>query len=261
MKSLAVAILFALTISGCEPSANVNHGSEPDKLTRDLVIVTLTFDDTHANQLLAVEKLNENSMHGTFYVNSPRIGTPTFLTKDNLDEMAAAGHEIGGHTLSHSKVLENETDIAKVREEICDDLDNLTSMGYQVSSFAYPYGKSGGLIKQVVESCYENAREIGGIGGNSSARSESIPPRDDFGIRCPSSVTHKHSVAALQQYITNAQENGGGWIPLVFHHITDDPEQDYAIAPEKFQELVEWLAEERENGRVEIKTISNVMSD
>src|SRR5450432_1800828 len=64
-------------------------------------IVSLTFDDGVANQSIAEAAMDAHGMHGTFYVNTNTINTGGSLSWAQLTQFAAAGHEIGGHTLDH----------------------------------------------------------------------------------------------------------------------------------------------------------------
>src|SRR5690606_24950883 len=64
-------------------------------------VVSLTWDDGYDHQAPAAAVMNAHGMAGTFFVNSGNIGDPGFLTKAQLDSLAANGHEIGGHSLNH----------------------------------------------------------------------------------------------------------------------------------------------------------------
>ena len=60
----------------------------------------ITFDDTFAVQYDFARPLLDG-LPATFYVNSPRLGRPGYMTKAQLDDLVRAGHEIGSHTLHH----------------------------------------------------------------------------------------------------------------------------------------------------------------
>ncbi len=67
--------------------------------------VSLTFDDGAASQLeLAVPMLNELALRGTFYLN-PKEGFEGKLAP--WKDVAAAGHELGNHTVSHPCAANN----------------------------------------------------------------------------------------------------------------------------------------------------------
>ena len=110
---------------------------------RAQTIVSLTFDDGIATQAPVASVLQSKGMRGTFYINSANISSPDpyFMTWTQVNAIAGAGHEIGGHTLDHKR-LTDLTD-AQQRSEVCDDATALRSHGYTVTDFAYPYGAGG----------------------------------------------------------------------------------------------------------------------
>src|SRR5262245_50344537 len=61
-------------------------------------VVSLTFDDSLADQNQTGAMLAQRGMRGTYYVNSGRVGLAGYLTQSQLRSLANAGHEIAGHT-------------------------------------------------------------------------------------------------------------------------------------------------------------------
>jgi peptidoglycan/xylan/chitin deacetylase (PgdA/CDA1 family) len=61
----------------------------------------LTFDDGGGSAMLAAEALERRGWRGQFFVTSGRIGTPGFLTAEELRELARRGHLVGGHSHTH----------------------------------------------------------------------------------------------------------------------------------------------------------------
>ncbi|GAP58171.1 calcium ion binding protein [Arthrobacter sp. Hiyo1] len=64
-------------------------------------MVSLTFDDGNADQLTAEATLRSLGLVGTFFITTGWIDQPTYLTTANLQQIAADGNEIGGHTVTH----------------------------------------------------------------------------------------------------------------------------------------------------------------
>jgi peptidoglycan/xylan/chitin deacetylase (PgdA/CDA1 family) len=60
-----------------------------------------TFDDGGASALDAAAALEQRGWRGHFFVTSGRIGTPGFLTADEVRDLAARGHVIGSHSHTH----------------------------------------------------------------------------------------------------------------------------------------------------------------
>src|SRR5262249_55181712 len=119
--------------AGCSGPALVAPPTEPTLEAR--TIISLTFDDVLDDQVQLGPMLAAHDMRATFYVNSGRIGLPGHMTQDELIELAHAGHEIAGHTLTHQHLP--SLTLADQRMEICDDRQALLDAGFDATSFAY----------------------------------------------------------------------------------------------------------------------------
>ena len=97
-------------------------------------VVSITFDDGWDSESIAPSELTAHGMSGTFYVNSPRIDQPGyFSTWAQLTVFNAAGHEVAGHTLTHSDLT--TLTATQAQREICDDRTNILSHGFVVIRF------------------------------------------------------------------------------------------------------------------------------
>lgn len=63
--------------------------------------VAITFDDGGASAPLAAVALERHGWRGQFFVTSARVGTPGFMSADELRELARRGHLIGSHSHTH----------------------------------------------------------------------------------------------------------------------------------------------------------------
>jgi peptidoglycan/xylan/chitin deacetylase (PgdA/CDA1 family) len=205
-------------------------------------VVSITFDDGRASQSAALPILAEHGMKSTFYLNSGRLDSPGFLTGAQVSSIAAAGHEIGGHTHLHEDLTTLTPQEASAT--VCSDRSGLVSRGFAVQSFAYPFGAANATVKAVVESCgYQSARGVGGLRGTSSCQgcptSELIPPRDRWYVATPDSVKDTTTLAQLQSSVNQARANGGGWVPLVLHDVgISGP---LAISTATLDAFLDWL--------------------
>jgi peptidoglycan/xylan/chitin deacetylase (PgdA/CDA1 family) len=221
-------------------------------------VVTFTFDDTFANQAAAMEVLERYGMPATLYVNSKRIDKPRYLTKAQLKAYQAAGHEIAAHTVSHANLTAVPPTV--VRREVCQDRVRLTAMGFRVTSFSYPFGSTDAEAKRVVEQCgYNSGRGVGdlrspGSGCRLCATANTIPPVDRWKIYTNKSIDADLNKAKI--YVTQAEEDIGGWVPLVFHHICDGCAAN-SMDLETFSAFVEWLS--KRPSSTEVKTVHQVI--
>jgi peptidoglycan/xylan/chitin deacetylase (PgdA/CDA1 family) len=61
----------------------------------------VTFDDGGASATAAAAALERRGWRGQFFVTSSRVGTPGFLSPEQLGKLHARGHVIGSHSHTH----------------------------------------------------------------------------------------------------------------------------------------------------------------
>ena len=110
----------------------------------------ITFDDGYVDNLAACEELKKRNMHASWFVVAGSLGkTPEWpddgrpsgrlLNASELNEMLAAGMEIGSHGVGHVRLT--EVDDAGLHMELHGSRDILqNAVGKAICSFAYPYG-------------------------------------------------------------------------------------------------------------------------
>ncbi len=238
-SALAVTALVLATVGACAPFAT----ADPPP-----VVVSLEFDDGTADHVQAASILDAHGLDGTFFINSSRPGQAGYVTWPQVDALAAAGHEIGGHTLTHANVP--SIPATEQLREVCDDRAALLARGYAVTSFAYPFGATSAAAADVVRDCgYNSGRKVSGIvsagGCSNCAWAESIPPADPYLTRIPQSVRSTTTLGEIQDYVTNARAHGGGWIQIVMHRVCDAC-TEFSITAERLDALAAWLDDEQD---------------
>jgi peptidoglycan/xylan/chitin deacetylase (PgdA/CDA1 family) len=63
--------------------------------------VAITFDDGGCSAPRAAEALERRGWRGQFFVTTSRIGTPGFMTLEQLRDLSDRGHVIGSHSHTH----------------------------------------------------------------------------------------------------------------------------------------------------------------
>ncbi len=221
--------------------------------------ITLSFDDGNADQLAAATIMNTYGLRGTFYVPSGYINQPGYMTVANLQTLAAAGHEIGGHTVTHPDLATLPSDEAS--RQVCNDRVNLSNWGFRITSFAYPFASLTAATKTIVQNCgYNSARGLGDIssrfGCNGCQLAETIPPADAYEVKAPDQVDSTWKLADLKKSVTQA-ETAGGWVELTFHHIGTGGTDPLTISPALFQQFAAWL--KTRPATTTVKTVDQVI--
>ncbi|UYY83720.1 polysaccharide deacetylase family protein (plasmid) [Arthrobacter sp. YA7-1] len=229
-----------LALSGAGISAAL---AAPPAQAANPTVVTLTFDDGNADQLNAAQIMNNYGLKGTFFTPSGYIDNPGYLSLSDLQGLAAAGHEIGGHTVTHPDLATLPVDEAT--RQICNDRVNLTNWGFKVTSFAYPFASETAATEAIVKNCgYNSARGLGDIqtrfGCAGCALAETMPPADAYNTAAADEVDNTWTLADLQNTVTQA-EPAGGWIQFTFHHISSTSTDPLTITPALFDQFAAWL--------------------
>lgn len=218
-------------------------------------VVTIEFDDGNADQFTILPVLNAHGMHATFYVNSGTIGDSTHMSWSQLTDLAASGNEIAGHTINHVDLKKLKT--ADAIHQVCDDRVALFNHGFQPVSFAYPFGSFDSGTEQIVAHCgYNSGRGVSGV-DDKKTFAETIPPADPYATRTPPNVKSGTTLATIEGFVTAAEQHGGGWVQLVFHHICDRCDA-YSITLSNFTALLDWLAPRAANGTI-VETTAQVI--
>jgi peptidoglycan/xylan/chitin deacetylase (PgdA/CDA1 family) len=232
---------LAIALAGCASHASAK------------TIVSLTFDDTLADQAQVGAMVAAREMHATFFINSGRIDATGYLSRDQLLALQAAGNEIAGHTINHADLPTLELD--EQRTEVCNDRVALLAAGFRVTSFAYPFGDSNATTEQIVAACgYNSARGVGdlvsGDGCHDCAFANPTPPTDAYNLATNDSIKIDTTLATLEGYVLQAD---GGWVPIVMHHVCDGCDTD-SVTAATLEAFLDWLA-----SRAVVETIGEVM--
>ena len=122
--------------------------------------ILITFDDGDVDiYQYAFPIMAKYGFKGVFYLVANYVDQPNYIAVAQIKEMAAAGWEIGSHSLNHLDLT--TLDPERQRAEIVESKQLLESMlGVPVLTFAYPFGKSDGASIDYVKF----AKYIAGMG-------------------------------------------------------------------------------------------------
>lgn len=122
--------------------------------------IILTFDDGYEdNYSIAFPLLKKYNSLAVIYLvtgcknnawdNSKKEPTADLMSESQIKEMHKYGIEFGAHTQKHVNLIKVPLD--RMKGEIENSRKDLTQMGIEVKSFAYPYGECNDEVKKVVK--------------------------------------------------------------------------------------------------------------
>jgi len=249
------ASLLLLVTSACTAPALDEQAAPLTGTT----IVTLTFDDTLADQYQVGDLLAARGLVATFYVNAPRLQQSGYMSLTQALSLQQRGNEIGGHTLDHVNLT--TLSAADATREVCDDRDALIAAGFRVTSFAYPFSANNDAVNAIVRDCnYNSARDNGGLLSptcDGCPYANPIPPLDAYALQTNSSVQSTNTLADLQSWVLAAEQHGGGWVPITFHHVCDGCSTN-GVSASMLTAFLDWLAPRAALG-TQVATVDQVI--
>lgn len=232
-------------------------------------VVSLTFDDTDADQMAAEQTMKANGLAGTFYTVSGWMGASGYLSLAQLNTIQSDGNEIAGHTVTHPDLIQ----VAPTESEaqICDGRAALQNSGFHPTDFAWPFSDANATTEQQAARCgYTTSRGLGDIVSPQSCTgcpyAESLPPADPHYLKAPDQVDSTWTLAQMKAEVTKAVNHGGGWVILTFHHICTsigaaNCQADQSTTPKIFNSFISWLATYRNTvaNKTSVKTVDQVV--
>ena len=212
--------------------------------------VTLSYDDGLITQIeKALPQLNEEGLRATFFPSGEGLTDPANIAAWRA--AAAAGHEIGAHTIHHpcdgardfvrKGFSLQEYSEARLREELKQNLDIIEKFGVRQGKrvFSYPCGESmygEGLRKSFVPVIKEKFSAARGV-TEEIADPENVDLYDApcFGVTC--------GAKGMIDIVEKALETGG-WAIILFHGIGGDY---ISVEASAHREFLHYLAAEKKN--------------
>ena len=217
---LRLCTLVALLVAVAAPAqadhqiTRWRHGHE--------AAVSATFDDGLLSQVtVGAALLDARNLLGTFYVLTADVWNEWPGYWDDWRTLAATGHEIGGHTMTHAQL--STLSEAEMRQELQDSRDIIDAEVTTQSclTMAYPYGDYDDLVKEVTADYYIAGRTVWSPLYLNFYPGDPYAPMDAFAIGSyafdyPAITT----IEALVEHLDSAEEYGAWFIPHI-HALTD----------------------------------------
>lgn len=178
-------------------------------------IVTFAFDDGYQSFAEnAAPVLDAAGFDASIYIYTDVVGvSESFMSEATLNAMAAAGHDIGGHSKSHPDLTEVTAEV--LASEIQSNRSFLQGLSSKpsVTSFAYPFGAFNTDVTAAVSAAgYTAARTV--EQGFNFADSDLLTLKTQY-VRF-SEDTSANVIADIDAAVTNKT-----WLIITFHEVVD----------------------------------------
>ena len=198
-------------------------------------LISLTFDDGSISIYQnAFPILRSSGLKSTQYmVTDYMSGYPGYMSPSQTNEMFSEGHEIGSHSLNHADLT------SLTPEEIIFQLSEskriLEDYGFEIASFAYPFGYNNSLIKQLLA-------QNGYSSGRATIEGVNLKNSDPYAVKVLPILVGTQ-LADVKNEIDKALTDKS-WLVLLFHQINYGGDQ-YSTTPEMFSAITNYLNQKR----------------
>ncbi len=208
-------------------------GNNPYKFSEGMVSLNFDDGDISAYQT-AFPILKQANLSGTFYIitNTLNGNYTDYVNAAQVLDMQSQGMEIGSHTIDHSHLP--QLSYADQQNEITGSWDALNSIGINVTTFAYPFGEYDATSVQILKN---SGLYVGARTTQSGFNDKST---DHFLLKYQEAV-NTTTLAQFENWI-NQSIADKTWLVLVFHRV-DSSNDNYAITPALFQQIVDYIAQ------------------
>jgi hypothetical protein len=196
----------------------------------DRPCIALSFDDGFQNCMQAAQIMEEYNIKACFFVNPPVVGETDynkiskycdqrlkispmeFMSWNDIDRLLKAGHEIGGHTLTHPNM--SRISSSEIVDEVEGSFEALKARIGDVKHFAWPLGRffhfspfaANIVFKTGFQTCASGERGCH-IPSEISSLKELCIRRDHVLVKWP--INHIQYFLAKNSHIASAK--GGRW--------------------------------------------------
>jgi peptidoglycan/xylan/chitin deacetylase (PgdA/CDA1 family) len=154
MKIIITAFVFILTtiVTKAQTDTAIAISGYPIEMlfpqgkTKALI---LSYDDGRTEDRQLVKLMNQYGLIGTFHLNSNKLGTAGYVTKEEIKQLYK-GHEVSVHSANHP----NLTTLSKIDivYEVVEDRKALERlMGYPIRGMAYPFGNNNEIVIDAIK--------------------------------------------------------------------------------------------------------------
>lgn len=242
-------VRITLVRSGCNRASVVLDRLYTSPLALDKGKVTLTFDDAYSNTYTVAKPiLDTYGMSGVVYTITNFVGTDTYMTLGQLQELQELGWDVSSHTKTHGYFIsDNKTD-EQIRDELGGSKNWLTANGFAKGArhFAAPGGEYNNHITNIIKEYYATHRSI--VGGD-----EPYPDVNPYGLRVLLATN-----GSTADFVNDSIDFAAAyhtWLILCFHLIMDPADTSTKFSEAAFRTVMEHLA----SSDVDVVTMSDML--
>ncbi len=194
-------------------------------------LITVTFDDGWESiYSTGLPLFQKHGIPTTQYVLSGVFEDTNYLTIDQIKSMQKAGHEIACHSIDHSDLTSQSSDMLTRQLQDCKTIFE-RELGTKVQHFASPYGRSNPETINAIKKLYNSHRNTNGDITTNGVSDQDVNVKGSFNPYNIHAITIRRETTKeqLQQAIDFTVANNG-WLVLNYHDV-EEGDSTYGLDP------------------------------
>jgi len=200
--------------------------------------VLVMFDDVSTAALTGLQYMIDNSINGTVYAISDRIGTEGYLTAENYATLDAANIVVGNHTKTHNDLTGMTREAQALQFVNCKNALDALGLTRASDFVAYPFGAfNADTLLAMADAGLKDGR------GNPFPlyTQQTFLPKITPLYKVPwFDVTYTSTVEAVKGWINDAVVTGSN-LCLVWHKLVAESPIAYEWLQSDFEEIMDYI--------------------
>ncbi len=205
----------------------------PEPTPASGAMISFNFDDGWRSAYeLGLPLFDADGLKVSYYPVTTYFTYPDFITVEMLKSVQARGHEIGNHSRTHANLTQISSTAA--RQEIFGAKQDLSVLGIQTTTIAYPYGASSNSVRQMAQSAgYVLGRGTDNGYADKTSNRYNLPSWDIGGM------TFNEVKVIIDGAIAEKK-----WAILIMHKVTINPGEE-TVSPALLQQIIAYVKEKK----------------
>lgn len=241
-----------LPVSVTNPAPNAGTSNQLPFAITNQGFVSIDFDDGYQSMYdNGLPIFNAAGLRTTQYIITGHVGTPEYVTWDEVQTMLAQGHEIGNHTRTHP-YLTTLTEM-QMQDEIVGAQQDFLVQGITPVTVAYPYGDYNAEVESVVQAAGFRGARSSDLGYDCNLLF--TPPAGCHGGVYSNKPLYLYSEAAEADMNTTISDITGWidyatanklWLIILFHRV-DETGNPISVPHELLEQTADYLIQQKVN--------------
>jgi peptidoglycan/xylan/chitin deacetylase (PgdA/CDA1 family) len=242
----ATALLMVVIVScsnskervGVVLAEDCNENEHACNSGNERVGIVFTFDDISINEWYEHRDLFQKyTIRATFFISNLHELDSNIISK--LKILESDGHEIACHGYEHKNAMDYQDPNDFVNQEVMQALQKLQDIGFEITSFSYPYGSSTSVLDSILLNYFKTIRKA--TYNKQKTTIDKYPEiyanNSNYRVVNAMGLDHNYKISPENFEIGLKKALKNKEILIVYAHIINTSKENYTVHPDYLEKL------------------------